>query len=477
MNEAAQVVEEEEDEDEGRDGLVPYGPDFTPATLGKTIGEDEVLPWLLARAISGPKAKLQAAIAETCLKHIKDAKNRRDMASHVVQALQNYQLMLVDEGEQISLTKVGEQIRSAAPKLRDEIFGRHILTSCNGYRLVETIHRLGFSNQQVTMERLCEELDRSATSKNLSTMKAWLERAGVMEPERRYAVRDARVDELLGRGATKLLGLDDRQVEFVLAARVKSVMEKGRVLEAADVKLLAESRREDVRLPSKGLASFARALVDQGLLIEEKKARAKGGTRFAFRLAGDGLKLTDDQVRNLVKQASAGMSLERLEHLEVALAGLATGNADQRGRYGEMVAVHSCLMLGLRVESWRTKTPVEIDLIAERTVGLAYQRWHIQVKNIGGDLDSDRVDREIGAAAGTGATHLLFVVPRGKITGPARAEIDAKNRLTHFHIYVLTADSLTPPLSVASLIRELRGQEASLSRIKRMEAERRERLS
>ncbi len=476
IREASQVSEEDEEHD-AFDGLVPYGPDFTPATLGKRIGEDKVLPWLLERAsTSGHRATLQAAIADRCLTHIDDAKNRREMASHVVQALQNYQLILVDDLDQVRLTDVGAQILAEPARTRDEVFGQHILTMCNGYRLVETIHRIELSGQQrVGLEQLSQELDRSATSKNLSTMKAWLERAGVMERGRRYAIRDARVEELLGRGAVRLLGLDEREVEFLLAARVQMALQKDQVLEAADVKALAETRRPDVKLPSKGLASFARGLVTQGLIVEEKKARSKGGTRFAFRVSSEGLKLTDEQVRKLVEQSWAGMPLEKLRPIDDALDALAKGTTEERGQLGEMLAVHACLMLGLRVVAWRKRAPVEIDLSAERTVGLSYQRWHLQVKNIDGDLKSDRVDREIGAAAGTGATHLLFVVPRGGVSGPAQLEIDTKNKLTHFHVYLLTAASFAAPIS-ASLIRDLRGQEAKLTRIKRMEAERRERL-
>ena len=145
------------------------------------------------------------------------------------------------------------------------------------------------------------------------------------------------------------------------------------------------------------------------------------------------------------------------------------------GTTGEMLAVHACLLLGLRVVSWRSRAPAEIDLIAERTMGLSYQRWHVQVKNTDNDLDVDRVDREIGVAAGTGATHILFVVPRAGVSQTAQAELDAKTRLTHLQPYVLSAAAFDAPVQVGRLLRELRGQEARQTRIKRMEAERRER--
>lgn len=255
------MADDEEDDDDERDGLVPYAPDFTPATLGKQIGQDQVLEWLLSRAASGTKQALSAAIANDCLGHIANPKDRRDMASHVIQGLQNYLLINVDDLDQVTLTQAGAAISAVPQDQRHAEFARHILTMCNGYRLIEAIHRFDLRGEKATLEVLTEELDRSATAKNISTMKAWLERAGVMESGRGYLVNDARVDELLGRGATQLFGLDERQVEFVLAARILTAQQSSPVLEAADVKLLAEMRRPDVRLPSKALGNFVRALV------------------------------------------------------------------------------------------------------------------------------------------------------------------------------------------------------------------------
>jgi hypothetical protein len=467
------IVEDDEVDDSG--GLVPYAPDFTPATLGRKIGAANVLTWLLTHAKGRAKADLANVIARDCLAHIAEPKDRRDMASHVVQALQNYHLVEVDDAEVVSLTTDGRAILGAPAAQRDEAFARHILTVCNGYRLVEEIQRLTLGGQRATLEALTEVLDRASTSKSISSMKAWLERAGVLRAGRSYQVDDARLDEVLGNGATRLLGLDERQLEFILAARVLSAQHGTPVLEAADVKALAESRRPGVRLPSKALGAFARSLVEQGFFSEEAKVRTKGGTRVALRFSARGLELTDDQLRGLVGQASGGLPIGKLLPVADVVAALAAGTINERGHAGEMLAVHACLLLGLRVVSWRSRAPAEIDLIAERTMGLSYQRWHVQVKNTDNDLDVDRVDREIGVAAGTGATHILFVVPRAGVSQTAQAELDAKTRLTHLQPYVLSAAAFDAPVQVGRLLRELRGQEARQTRIKRMEAERRER--
>ncbi len=442
-------------------GLIPYGPDFTPATLGKTIGADRLLKWLLNTAATAPtKTALQDAIVDHCLRHIDDKANRRDMASHVVQGLGNYLLIDVDEENRVSLTSAGEAIRAASDDERDVVFARHILSMCGGYRLVEAIQRYELRGTQPTMELLNEELGQHPTEKNISTMRAWLSRARVISKTGPYSVNADGLVAVVGSGVTQMLGLDRAQVEFLLAARVLAVQIGSDTLEGPDIKKLAETRAPDVKIPSKALGSFVKRLMDRGLVEAVVRARGKGGTRTNLRLTIEAVRLADAQVRLFLEQSAAGFLLSELGTLSDALAALAQGTAEERGRAGERLAVHICLMLGLRVTGWRERMPVEVDLTAERVVGFAYQRWHVQVKNIDGDLNADRVDREIGAAAGTGATHLLFVVPRGGISAAARAEAVMKSRLTSLHIYV----------------RQLEGEQTVLVREKRNEAERRERL-
>jgi hypothetical protein len=456
-------------------GLIPYAPDFTPSTLGKHLSEDKVLEWLLSAAKRCDfRSALATDIGSTCLAHIDDPTNRRDMASHVVQALGNYQLIDVDEYDRVTLTAAGKSLLDAPGDQRDAQFARHILSMCGGYRLVEAIQRHELRGSRPTMESLNRELGLHPTEKSISSMRAWLAKAGVLSGRGTYSVFGDALAALVGSGVTRMLGMSPAQVEFLLAARILNLQTGGDALEAPDVKRLAETRAPNVPVPSKALGSFVRRLVDAGHVELVERARGKGGTRVCLRLTLGACELTDDQIRSLLAQSDAGMALADLGTIEGALAELAANSAEQRGRAGERVAVHICLMLGLRVTGWRNRLPVEVDLTAEREVGFSYQRWHVQVKNIDGDLTADRVDREIGASAGTGATHILFVVPRGGITLAARAEALMKSRLTHLHIYWLLADSLGASTPIA-MIRALENQQAVVVREKRREAERRER--
>jgi hypothetical protein len=140
-----------------------------------------------------------------------------------------------------------------------------------------------------------------------------------------------------------------------------------------------------------------------------------------------------------------------------------------------MLAIHLCLALGLRVESWRSRAPeAEIDLMAERSIGLSYQRWAIQVKNTGGKVDSDRIDREVGAAAGSGTTHLLFIAPRTTLTEPAQREAMARSRLTSLHVYFLDEKAFPGEVSVNFILDQLTRQQHLLAMAKRHEARRRQ---
>lgn len=468
---------EEELASPDEDSLIPYGPDFTAESLGQRIGKDNVLGWLLAEANRlRRKDHLQDAIGDTCLLHIREKKNRRDMASHVVQALGNYGLIDAQDDDTIALTKAGQDILSAKASDRDDVFARHILAECGGLRFIEAIQAFEVSNRSPTMETLNEKLGQHPTSKNISTMRHWLARAGVLSPKGAYEVSDSRLTQLLGPGVKQLVGLTPAEVEFVLAARVHVAQTGQPLFDAPDVKKIAESRAPEVRIPSKALGAFVKRLVAAGLLTTSSRTKGKGGSRTQAGLALKGTRLADEQIRSFLAQSEAGFFLPDLKPLKQVLEGLAQGTAETRGRWGEMLGVHVCLLLGLKVIGWRTRMPVEIDLTAERAVAMCYQRWHVQVKNIEGHLDADRVDREIGAAAGTGATHLLFLVPRGGVTQPARAEIIAKNRLTQLHIFTLQGEILQLATPIA-IVEGLNGQLATILRNKRSEADRREALS
>lgn len=448
--------------------LVPYAPDFTPALLGREIGEDQVLGRLLELAASGRvKTDLLTAIVELGLSHIRGERNQRDMASHVVQGMGNYGLITTD-GDLTELTPLGAEILGAPPADRDKIFAAHILTHCGGLRFVNEIRRFELRGEIPTMEDL-SFLDRHPTSKSLSTMRAWLGRAGICPGARGYSVSQSALAEILGERTHLLFGLSPLELEFLLAARVSAAQSGSDLLTAAQVATLAEQRRSEVRFRRKSLGILLQKLEERGLAKRTGTRKGAGGSKLTFELCLEGIRLSEKGMRGVLKQAD--VLLTELEPLNRVLPLLHTGTTHEMGQIGEMLGVHACLMLGLNNLVWRKRAPhSEIDLLADRVSGLTYQRWAIQVKNTGGDLSSDRVDREIGAAAGSGVTHLLFVVPRAVLSRPAKAEILHRCRLTPLQIFYLDVEVFSASDVAQAVHRTLAVQSQDLAAIKRREA-------
>ena len=447
--------------------LVPYAPDFTPALLGKVVGEDRVLPWLLKLAVEAPtRTALIRGIVEGGLSHIQGEQNQEDMADHVVQGLRNYGLITTDE-EIPRLTEAGESVLGASEEERDRVFAAHILAHCGGLRFVDEIRRFELRGEIPTMEDLAF-LDRHATAKSLSTMRAWLARAGIC-PGKRYQVSTAALAEVLGERTRLLFGLDEAELEFVLAARILQSQVGADGPTAAQVAEVAEMRNSEVRFRRKSLGKLLEALEAKGLVEKTGIRRGTGGSKLTFRLRLDGVKLGERALRKVLAQAD--LLLEDLLPLGETLELLDAWDIHQKGRAGEMLGVHLCLALGLHNLEWRTRAPnTEIDLLADRTVGLGYQRWAIQVKNVGATVSSDRIDREIGVAAGTGVTHLLFLAPRSELSRPARAEILHRSRLTHLHIFYLDRECFESTDVTATVLRALRSQAEDLAALKRRES-------
>jgi len=460
-----------------RDAQIPFGQDFTPSTLGKKLDdESRVLPWLLRTATSAEnRRELANKIGTECLSHVPNDKDRRDMASHVVNAMKAYHLIKIDT-EAIAITPVGELLRDAGDDERDVLFARRIITMCKGQQFLDAIKRYELRGETPNMEDLSIELGEHGTSKNISTLRAWLARAGVVTAiGTSYRVIDEGLDRVLGQGVASLYGLNRLELEFLLAARIIQQQQGGGALDAVEVADLAEARGEDVRIRRKSLDRFVKDLAQQGHVRLIAALTGKGGSRTAFELLEKSVHVSEEQLRELLAQSEAGFALSELLPLDKVVAELGHGTAEKIGRFGEQLAVHLCLMLGLRVRSWRKRAPhSEIDLIAERLASLAYQRWVVQVKNTDGNLDADQVDREVGATTGLGVSHILFVVPRAAVTQPALNEIRVKSRLTHLHIYILTTSMLAEK-KAEPILRHLRRQARQFEAEKRAESEARER--
>ncbi len=463
--------------------LVPYAPDFTPTAMarGGVYQEDEVLPWLLRAANThSSRSELLTEISESAFGHIEETKNRRDMASHVVQALGNYGLLSAADDGSIALTEAGRALLQCAPRELDVRFARHILTRCGGLALINEIRTILLRGETPQLESLASVLDRHETSKSISSMRSWLERAGIFPLKRKYAIDETAISAVLGARSELICELNEAELEFLLAVRACALSSGDTVVQAADAARVARARRPDVSIPRKSLGSFVSRLETRGFLTPSEGGSGKGGARRQFTLNESGIALADEELRGLWTQSELGFPLGHLRPLEAVIEAIGSGHGHELGLNGEMLAAHVCLMLGLHVVDWRKRVPdAEIDLLAERVMGLSYERWAIQAKNVGPDatVSTDRVDREVGAIFGTGVTHVLLLAPRARVATNAKAEACNRTRLTGIHVYYLDRDAFLRSPTPANLVALLEGQRDVLAQHLRHEAKRRLTLS
>ncbi len=462
--------------------VVPFTRRFSAPSLAKNsrFNEDEVLSRLLEMAQDAPSVdQLKVRIGDAFLA---GRKGRKDIQRFVYYGLIKYGLVEVDASTGIpALTETGSRLLEVTPPEQDVEFAKHILLQVNGVLICETILTYQRRGETPTLEQLSYRLTGQHTATGLSDMRSWLVRAGVLVGAG-YTVDERRFDQLVGETYEAFAGIPREEFEFVLQARVAQLAtgQPDDALAGQDVRTALLSRRPELFVPGKSLDKFLERIEKRGLIARvEKQTGTKGGTKNAFTLTHLGLARSNEELESLIGQTSLGFPVTRLRSFTALLssAGAPNLNAFEIGRIGEEMSVHVCFALGLRVVGRNVLTPnAELDIVAERTAGLAYQRWVIQAKNYceTTTVRTKHIDREIGAVAGTSVTHILFIMPRAQLTPQARGEVCRKSALTHLNIFFLDADTFGQDFRWSSLARDLERQAKTLAALKAQEARLRE---
>ncbi len=104
----------------------------------------------------------------------------------------------------------------------------------------------------------------------------------------------------------------------------------------------------DLRLPRKSLAKYVSDL-EQRATVETQKSSGAGGSHISIRLQDAASDLTERELRSLFEQSQFWFALQDLRPLQEVLEGLGDGPVVGIGIPGEMLAIHICMTLGLRV--------------------------------------------------------------------------------------------------------------------------------
>ncbi|NJL07795.1 MAG: restriction endonuclease [Methylacidiphilales bacterium] len=429
---------------------LPFGSEFSPNQID--------LPSLLeiVAANEGIISAIEAAIrlryfAGHSSKNPTNAdSNQKKLAMNCRLGLQAYGIIDADG----SLTTLGADLCSLATSEADlyRVFGRHILLNLNGMRVVQCVLDMMASGETVTLEALENGLSQrglavAKISRQLSTMRLWLEKAGVFGKAWQQIDR-SKLRDVLGtepEDFESLSELTPPQRAFLRAlANTGETREQG----ADRIRDLAESLYGLV-MPRKSFAGqILKPLEEAGWIVVTKTTEGRGAkTSLIVPTAKVGTEIIEPLLKQLARQVDSKL-LDLLKRpLAEILSEMDSDNTYVSGLALEALAFKLMQLLGMtyvgtRVRAERTGG-AEVDLIFE-SARLVFSRWQIQCKNFkksGASVRVDDVAKEVGLTH-TLKSNAIVVVTTGTIGGEARKYANQVVRDSNLAIVLLDGKDL-----------------------------------
>jgi site-specific DNA-methyltransferase (cytosine-N4-specific) len=352
--------------------------------------------------------------------------NKNKLANNTKLSLRAYGLIAESDAH---LTEVGRALYDvrADPTTMHEALARHILKHCQGMNFVQCILDMTAAGEKIDLTELRRWLEERGLavprgSKSMSTMRLWLEKAGVFVSG--YRVNQGRLNDILGLGVEEFEALAVFSLEQKAFLKTLANMGGGGPYPSNDVEKLAGA--------TYGVAFNEKNLPKQVLYPLEKEGyiALKRGTKSAGRGAKPFLvtttgKFTADLIvpllEQLERQAPANLRSLLRKPLKEIRDEIASDDRHVRGLALEALAFKLMRLVDLTYVATRLRGTAtggaEVDVIFEGA-RLVFSRWQVQCKNTA-RVSLDDVAKEVGL------THLLksnviVMVSTGDIGGEAR---------------------------------------------------------
>lgn len=400
---------------------LPFGSEFSPAQID--------LPVLLelAHLHAADWKAFEVAVRDRYFAgHNTSDYNKRKLANNTKLSMRAYGLI----GEKdATLTETGQAllaIRADEAGLY-ETFARHILKECQGMNLVQCLLDMQAAGEEVNLNKLRLWLKEHGINvprggKHMSTMRLWLEKAGVFVSG--YRVDQGRLNDILG------LSVEEFEVLATLSAEQQAYLKAlaniggGGPHSSNDIERLAASTYgvsfNEKNLPKQVLYPLRDA---QYVTLERgTKEAGRGAKPFLVtatnRLAVD---IITPLIEQLEKQIQADLRPLLRKPLKEIREELKSKNRHIRGLALEALAFKLMRLIDLTYVATRLRGEAtggaEVDLIFE-SARLVFSRWQVQCKNTA-RVSLDDVAKEVGL------THFLksnaiVMVSTGEIGSEAR---------------------------------------------------------
>lgn len=261
-----------------------YGHQFEP----KTMHLPELIQ--LCKANQPDRRVLQDEIAKRYYSShsnqndLQKGENRSKLAMNTFLSLRAYKLVesINDDDWQYQLTDIANQILEHQTDADEvaTIFARHILTNLTGMSLLKAVEAINSRGDRPTLDLIGYELQEMGYSLSpnaiyVSTMRQWLEKAGVFE--KTYEINWDRVYDILELDKDyidEIYTLTSEQKYFLLAMLQMSITELTKWNDIANYAVSVYK----VRFPSKSFVKdIIQPLVEFGLISTEKNYRGTWG--------------------------------------------------------------------------------------------------------------------------------------------------------------------------------------------------------
>ena len=352
--------------------------------------------------------------------------NQRKLANNTKLSLRAYGL--IGEND-TTLTHVGEYLFNlrADEKSLYEGFARHILKNCHGMTLVQCILDMQAAGEEIELNKLRRWLnDRGINvprgGKHMSTLRLWLESAGVFVAG--YRVDQARLNEILGLGVEEFEALAAFSPQQKAYLKALANVGGGGPHASNEIEKLASATYgvtfNEKNLPKQVLYPLEAA----GYVTLKRGTKAEGRGAKPF-LVTTTAKFTVDLIAPLIEQLERKTQADLRPLLRKPVREireeLQSKDRHTRGLALEALAFKLMQLVDLTYVATRLRgtatAGAEVDLIFEG-VRLVFSRWQVQCKNTA-RVSLDDVAKEVGL------THFLksnvvVMVSTGDIGNEAR---------------------------------------------------------
>ncbi|MBM4038153.1 MAG: restriction endonuclease [Planctomycetes bacterium] len=380
------------------------------------------------------------------------------------------------------LTQFGEELaslRSDPPRMYERL-ARHILLNLGGLIVIQAAQDMEARGQRFSLQALRQCLEERGVhfprgGKHPSTMRLWLEKAGVVVSGD-WKVDRAKVFSLVGASPETLDQLSALPVDQKAFLKTLANLSGPGPYPSNEVERLAATSYgatfNEKALPKTVLYP----LRDLGYIVLQRGTGTPGRGAKPFLVS-----LTAKMQRELV--APLLQCLERQTRPDIRpllrkplseiLGELSSGNRHIRGLALEALAFYLMRLVDLKYVATRLRGDAtggaEVDLVFEGA-RLMFSRWQIQCKNTN-TVSLDDVAKEVGLTLKLKSS-VVMVVSTGRVGQEARRYAQEVMRSTNLHVVLLDGDHLRlvagSPWKIADILNE---QAQRAMEIKRIEVE------